>query len=174
MDIQINRTFITDIDSVYSLYQSVAKASGGIIRFENEITREYITGFIGESMGDGLSLIAIKDAKVIGEIHAHTPDIYAFRHMLSDLTIVIHPEYQGKGIGKKLFSKFLEIIKNEYQHILRIELYVRETNEPIVEFYQSLGFINEGRQENKILNAVNELETPLHMAWFNPQYSKKD
>jgi len=170
MKIHINRTFITDIEPVYSLYKSVAISSGGIIRIEDEITRDYISAFIGKSIENGLSLIAIENSKIIGEIHAYTPNVYAFRHMLSDLTIVIHPEYQGKGIGKKLFSEFLEIVKKEYRHILRIELYVREANKPIVTFYQALGFINEGRQKNKILNAKSELETPLHMAWFNPKY----
>lgn len=170
MDIQINRTFITDIEPVYSLYKSVAIASGGIIRIKDEITQDYISAFIGKSIENGLSLIAIENSRIIAEIHAYTPDVYAFRHMLSDLTIVVHPDCQGKGIGKKIFLKFLEIVKNEYHHILRIELYVREENKPIVNFYRSLGFINEGRQKNKILNAKTELETPLHMAWFNPNF----
>jgi putative acetyltransferase len=112
------------------------------------------------------------DDRIVGEIHAYTPEIHAFRHMLSDLTIAVHPEHQHRGIGKKLFRTFLQLVQSDFPHILRVELYVREENLPIVRFYQSLGFINEGRQRHKILNDRNQLETPLHMAWFNPEFKQ--
>jgi putative acetyltransferase len=171
MELTIRRTCIEDYSTLIPLYKEVAEASGGIIRVGNEINLNYVNGFIENSIKKGLSLVAEKDSKIVAEIHAYTPEIFAFRHMLSDLTIVVHPDYQNQGVGKKLFSKFLQIVQNEFTHILRVELYIREENKPIVEFYKSLGFINEGRQKNKILNDVNELETPLHMAWFNPNYN---
>ena len=172
METAIRRTSDRDYPALISLYRDVARISGGIIRTDSEIDLDYISMFIENSLKRGLSLVAERDSEIVGEIHAFTPEILAFRHMLSDLTIVIHPNHQNQGIGKKLFRKFLEIVQNEFQHILRVELYVREENRPIVRFYESLGFINEGRQENKILNTSNELETPLHMAWFNPEFNK--
>lgn len=171
MDLTIRKTNIRDYPILIDLYKEVARISGGIIRTDSEIDFDYINMFIENSLKKGLSLVAEKDSEIVGEIHAYTPDILAFRHMLSDLTIVIHPDYQNQGIGKELFKEFLQIIQEEFKHILRIELYVREENTPIVRFYESLGFINEGRQENKILNTSNELETPLHMAWFNPNFN---
>lgn len=171
MDVNIRHTTDQDYPALISLYHEVAKISGGIIRTDREIDFDYISMFIENSMKKGLSLAAEIDNRVVGEIHAYTPELYAFRHMLSDLTIVVHPEFQNQGIGKTLFMKFLEIVQKDFVHILRIELYVREENSPIVKFYESLGFINEGRQKNKILNALNELETPLHMAWFNPSFN---
>ena len=172
MKIKIRHTKDQDYPELISLYRDVARISGGIIRTDSEIDFDYINMFIENSLKKGLSLAAERDSKIIGEIHAYTPDILAFRHMLSDLTIVIHPDYQNQGIGKKLFKKFLNTVQEEFKHILRVELYVREENTPIVSFYESLGFINEGRQKNKILNTANELETPLHMAWFNPEFNK--
>jgi putative acetyltransferase len=169
--VTIRHTNLKDYPELISLYKEVARVSGGIIRTDHEINFDYVNAFIENSIKKGLSLTAEKNSKIVAEIHAYTPDIYAFRHILSDLTIVVHPDHQNKGIGKKLFSKFLEIVEIEFPYILRVELYVREENRPIVEFYKSLGFINEGRQENKILNAENELETPLHMVWFNPNYN---
>lgn len=56
---------------------------------------------------------------------------------------------------------------------LRVELYVRETNTRNVAFYESLGFVNEGRQEHKIYGPSGNWETPLHMAWFNPDFSQQ-
>lgn len=171
MDIIIRRTSGQDYSALINLYREVARISGGIIRIDQEINFDYINEFIENSLKKGLSLVVEKDSGIVGEIHAYTPEIYAFRHMLSDLTIVVHPDHQNQGIGKKLFTAFLNTVQREFPHILRLELYVREENKPIVSFYESLGFINEGRQKNKILNADNELETPLHMAWFNPNFN---
>lgn len=170
MSISIRKAKVEDYSQLILLYKEVASKSGGIIRIDEEINFDYVNMFIENSLKNGLSLVAEIDSRIVAEIHAYTPEIFAFRHMLSDLTIVVHPEHQNKGIGKELFRKFLEIVQKEFQHILRIELYVKEENAPIVEFYESLGFNNEGRQTNKILNASDELETPLHMAWFNPGF----
>jgi putative acetyltransferase len=170
MSISIRKAGVKDYSQLISLYKEVASKSGGIIRIDDEINFDYVNMFVENSMKKGLSLVAEIESSIVAEIHAYSPEIFAFRHMLSDLTIVVHPEFQNRGIGKKLFTKFLEIVQEEFQHILRIELYVREENTPIVELYESLGFINEGRQKNKILNAESVLETPLHMAWFNPNF----
>ena len=173
MPISIRPARVEDYSQLISLYKEVATKSGGIIRIDEEINFDYVNMFIENSLKKGLSLVAELDSGIVAEIHAYTPNIFAFRHMLSDLTIVVHPEYQNLGIGKKLFKAFLKNVQDEFRHILRIELYVREENKPIVKFYESLGFINEGRQQHKILNASNELETPLHMAWFNPGYKSR-
>lgn len=173
MSLHIRHTKQEDYPDLINLYRQVANISGGIIRVDNEINFDYVNMFVENSMKKGLSLVAEIDTRIVAEIHAYTPEIYAFRHMLTDLTIVVHPEFQNRGIGKKLFNKFLKIVQEEFQHILRIELYVREENKPIVAFYKALGFINEGRQRNKILNVAGELETPLHMAWFNPNFQTK-
>ncbi|MEM7552123.1 MAG: N-acetyltransferase [Bacteroidota bacterium] len=106
----------------------------------------------------------------MGEIHAYVPNLFAFQHILSDLTIVVNPDYHGRGIGRTLFETFLKIVQKDFGHILRVELYVREHNSKNVAFYEKLGFRNEGRQENKIFTSSSTFETPLHMAWFNPTY----
>ncbi|TAF97610.1 MAG: N-acetyltransferase [Cytophagia bacterium] len=80
-----------------------------------------------------------------------------------------HPHYHGRGVERSLFETFWKTITEQYCHILRIELYVREHNQKNVRFYESLGLVNEGRQAFKILNGT-QLETPIHMAWFNPNY----
>lgn len=170
--VSIRKTLVQDYPFLISLYKDVASESGGIIRTSDEISFDYVNTFIELSLKKGLSLVAIQNDNIVGEIHAYTPEIHAFRHMLSDLTIVVHPEYQRSGIGRTLFKTFLEKVMLEYPHILRVELYVREESTGIIQFYESLGFINEGRHKNKILNAHNDLETPLHMAWFNPGFKQ--
>ena len=170
MNLEIKKAEFNQETALLHLYQKIAEIPDGIIRNPNEIDHAYISSFLNNSISNGLILLAIIDDEIVGEIHAHTPNIFAFQHILTDLTIVVNPQYQGKGIGRKLFAFFLETVAAEYDHILRIELYVREHNISNVKFYESLGFINEGRQMNKIFMPDSKFETPLHMAWFNPRY----
>ena len=169
-NLKIIRGELKHTREILQLYKSIAGIPDGIIRNEYEIDEEYVSGFLKKSIEKGLTLVGIIENKIIGEIHAYTPNIYAFQHLLTDLTIVVDQNHQGKGIGRKLFECFLETVKTELTHILRIELYTREYNKRNVRFYKSLGFINEGRQKDKIFVSHSVFETPLHMAWFNPNY----
>lgn len=152
------------------LYKKTAEVDDGIIRNTNEVNLQYISQFLENSIDNGHVLIALIHHKIVGEIHAYTPSIYAFQHILTDVTIVVDPNHLRKGIGRKLFELFLEDVKTDLTHIFRIELYTREHNDRNVKFYKSLSFINEGRQKDKIFISNSKFETPLHMAWFNPNY----
>lgn len=171
MTLEIRKAQISDIDELLKLYKKVARLPDGIIRCYDEIGESFVNGIISKSTDNGLMLVGVLENRIVGEIHAFTPDIFAFQHILADLTIVVDPLHQGKGFGRQLFESFLEIVRSEYQHILRIELYTREHNLRNVRFYESLGFINEGGQKNKIFVNSSQFETPLHMAWFNPDYA---
>ena len=170
MELEIKKAELKHKSELLQLYRKIGEISDGIIRNEDEINEEYITNFLLKSINNGLILLGTINGKIVGEIHAYTPNICAFQHILTDLTIVVGPNNQGKGIGRKLFESFLRNVTSELVHIKRIELYTREHNERNVKFYESLGFINEGRQKDKIFVSKSEFETPLHMAWFNPKY----
>ncbi|WP_074410263.1 MULTISPECIES: GNAT family N-acetyltransferase [Aquimarina] len=170
MNLKIKKAELKNKDELLQLYKKTAEVDDGIIRNTNEVNLEYISQFLENSINNGHILIALIHHKIVGEIHAYTPSIYAFQHILTDVTIVVDPNHQGKGIGRKLFEQFLENVKTDLTHIFRVELYTREHNDRNVRFYKSLGFINEGRQKDKIFISNSKFETPLHMAWFNPNY----
>jgi adenylate kinase len=171
--IRIEETQLIDASTILNLYKDVAEQSGGIIRHTEEITGDYVEEFINKSLYRGVSLVAKNGDELIGEIHAYSPDIYAFQHLFTNMSLVIDPDYQGKGIGKRLLKEFLKTIENRFTDILRVELFTREQNIKNVSFYEKMGFVNEGRQENKIFISENELETPVQMAWFNKNYKFK-
>ncbi len=70
----------------------------------------------------------------------------------SELTAYVHylcvdPQFQGKGIGKKL----LEFIKEKYKDYLYIILIAE--NEPLIKYYRQNGFeLIEGRYVIEMLN----------------------
>jgi ribosomal protein S18 acetylase RimI-like enzyme len=166
----IQETTENAIHELLSLYKEVAEKSGGIIRRPEEITLKYVSDFIAHSLESGLTFTAVSNdtGLILGEIHAYSSGLQAFGHLLENLTIVVSPNAQSHGIGKALFIKFLEEVKENFRHILKVELFVREHNAKAVQFYQSLGFVIEGKLTHQILNVDGSLETPLMMSWFNP------
>ena len=162
----IRKTQKVDIDNIYDLYKKTASTLGGLARYEDEITKEYISSFVTQSMVKGLSLVIEKDNHIIGEIHAYSPGLKVFNHILSDLTICIHPDYQGQQYGKKVFSEFMKIVKIEMQDIKRVELITRESNTKAINFYKNTGFMVEGCLKNRIDGISNDLENDIPMAWL--------
>lgn len=162
-----------DVPRLVALHHVVSEYHGALIREKEEITNAYMEEEVQKCRSKGLLLIAEIGEELVGEIHAHTPVLFAFSHLLSDLTIVVHPKHQGKGVGRKLFESFLWRVQEDFPHILRVELFTREHKEKNVAFYTSLGFQNEGRQANKIRLQGNRFHTPIHMVWINPKYQSK-
>src|SRR5271169_3891360 len=104
---------LNDYAEIRSLYERVASIEGGLARKKSEITEEYITNFIQRSTGSGVIVVAIDSSNnaIIGEIHCYNSNVAVFNHVLGELTIAVDPQYQGKGIGRLLFTKLLDIIK---------------------------------------------------------------
>jgi len=162
----IRKTQKVDIDNIYDLYRKTASILGGLARYEDEITKEYISNLVTQSINNGLSLVIEINEHIIGEIHAYSPRLKVFNHVLSDLTICIHPEYQGQKHGKKIFSEFMKIVKVEMQDIKRVELITRESNIKAINFYKNIGFVIEGCLKNRIDGISNNLENDIPMAWL--------
>lgn len=160
-------------EEVLLLYQKVAAIPGGLARTPGEISEEYVREFQRKAKESGLSLIALSGMSFVGEIHAHKLQPLVFSHVLSELTIAVHPDFQGKGVGKALFSAFLEEVATSRPDILRVELISRESNVKAIRFYESLGFKKEGRFEQRIDRGDGTFEADIPMAWINPNFSKK-
>ena len=148
---------------------------GGLARSYEEITEEYINNILSKSQDGGIQLVIPNPASpdaVIAEIHCSKFEPKVFGHILSDLTIVVDPGFQGKGIGKMIFKTLLDTVANERKDILRIELIARESNKRAIQFYQQIGFIVEGRFERRIKSATGQFEADIPMVWFNPNYEE--
>ena len=147
MKYTLRPTNVTDRDAITTLYKKVIRISGGLARREEEVTSEYVEGFIEKAKG--LQFVATDGTHIVGEIHCYKPGIQCFDHLLGDLTIAVDPDYQGKGVGKALFMAILSEVKENRKDILRIELLTGEANKRAIAFYQSLGFVIEGRMPNR-------------------------
>ena len=167
---------IKDTADIFRLYKLQSKTNSGLARDESEITRKYVEEFTLRSLKTSTQFVVVdasKENAIAGEIHCYKLEPKVFNHILSNLTIVISPEYQRKGLGKKLFETLLSNISNNRADILRVELIVRESNQNAIKLYESLGFKAEGRFEKRIRSAKNQLEADIPMAWFNPKFRRE-
>ena len=167
---QIRQTNITDHEAVRELYKTVARISGGIARKESENSDEYIQNFMQKSLKNGVELVAEDNGKIVGEVHSYSFGIDCFKHTLGDTTICIHPDYQGIGLGKKLFSALLEFVAIQRKDILRVELHARSTNKAAIAMYQKIGFEIEGQAKGRVLEPDGSIVADVPMAWLNPNF----
>lgn len=164
---------IGDLDRLMKLYQAVARTEGGIARLEHEITPDYISGFLEKSLATGLIIVGENpddENELVAEIHAYKAGLKVFDHVLGDLTIVVHPDFQGKKLGRTILTIFLEEIGRNRPDVGRVELIARESNEKAITLYQSLGFLIEGRLEMRIRTPDRHYEADIPMGWQNPNY----
>jgi len=162
-----------DFRKIYELYAKVAIKTTGLARSGDEITEQYIHDVMKNSNDSGIELIIDNPDnpnQIIAEVHCYKLGPKTFSHVLSELTIAVDPDFQGKGIGRMIFTHLLDLIKNDRPDILRVELISRETNLKAISFYESLGFKREGKLEKRIKGEANEFEADIPMGWINPNY----
>jgi len=174
MNYKAREATLKDEKAIFHLYQTVAENVGGIAREKTEITASYIKNNLEKAIQTGVSLV-IEDTNspvLIAEIHCYKLEPKVFHHILSELTVVVHPDFQGKGLGKLIFNELLNHINKNRNDIMRVELIARESNAKAIEMYGKLGFKQEGRLEKRINSNDGNFEADIPMAWFNPNFKR--
>jgi len=164
---------IDDLPRLIKLYKAVAREEGGIARLEHEVTEDYVKNFIIKSLATGVIIVGENPDdpdELIAEVHGYKAGISVFDHVLGDVTILVHPKFQGKKIGRTILTIFLEEIGHNRMDIGKVELIAREGNMKAIELYQSLGFRIEGRLEMRIRTPERNYEADIPMGWQNPNF----
>ena len=156
----------SDATAIRELYRAVAAVPGGIARSPDEITADYVEHFVSASLDRGIIVVTEfpGSKRLAGEIHAYRSDVAAFRHVLGDLTIAVHPDAQGQGIGRRMFTQLLDEVRRDHHDVTRVELVTAESNIRAQRLYESLGFQREGRMERRYRTGEDRYETDIPMA----------
>lgn len=75
-----------------------------------------------------------EDGELLGFAGAHL--IFEEGHITN---VVVHPQKRGRGIGRKLMQALMQYAANLGCQYLTLE--VRQSNEPAIKLYQSMGFM---------------------------------
>ncbi|CAH2215186.1 GNAT family N-acetyltransferase [Tepidibacter aestuarii] len=115
----------------------------GISTERIEYTEEFIKNI---DINKHILVAQLKDeTKVVGLVGLHVNSTPRLRHSAS-IGIMVHRDYQGKGIGKKLMKEILDLADN-WLMLKRVELGVFADNERAIKLYELYGFKIEGRRK---------------------------
>jgi putative acetyltransferase len=162
-EIEIRPLSLADVDALVTLHRATAASGGGLARTPQEIDAAYVSGFVAKTSTGGVALGAWADGALAGEIHAGRMGIAQFAHVLTDLTVAVHPDWQGRGLGSALFRALFEAAATLTPKVERIELMAREGNAAAIRLYERLGFRIEGRFEGRVRMPDGSTESDIAM-----------
>lgn len=160
----VRRARPVDAPAIRDVYRAAAE-QGTLARMPDEVDDAYVAGFMAAAQ-DGLEVVALVDGVVVGELHACRLAPRQFAHVLGELTIAVHPEHQGQGLGRKLFAEFLRIVREEMPEIHRVERFAWGENQGAVRLYESLGFKFEGTLPKRVRTDSGEWRDDVVYGWL--------
>jgi len=159
-----------DREDIAEIYQAVAKSVEGISRRPHELTDTYVYSLLNKKNSEIVFLVAVEDdGKVVGAVHAIKNGLEMYTHILSELTVLVKPDCQSKGVGRQLAFAFLDHVFNQRPDVMRVEIEVIHILER-VKIYEAVGFIQEGQPKNRIRHVDGTFSDSVLMAWTNPNF----
>jgi putative acetyltransferase len=134
-----------DAEGVYSLrlLPSVIDGTLAIPSIRITDTRQRL-----EQYGpDVHSFVAVADGQIVGQAGLHVGS-GKLRHTAS-LGMMVHDQFQGQGIGRRLLAALLDIADN-YLGLVRVDLEVYADNVRAIGLYETMGFVLEGRKRKAV------------------------
>jgi ribosomal protein S18 acetylase RimI-like enzyme len=162
-EVEIRPLSLADVDALVTLHRATAATGGGLARTPQEIDAAYVSGFVAKASSSGVALGAWADGVLAGEIHAGRMGVAQFAHVLTDLTVAVHPDWQGKGLGSALFRALFEAAATLTPKVERIELMAREGNTDAIRLYERLGFRIDGRFAGRVRMPDGSTEADIAM-----------
>ena len=120
----------------------------------------------------GCKLVAVSGGRIVGCAALHPVSASLRRSHARVLGIGILPQWQRRGIGRRLMERLLDWADN-WGHVLRVELQVHADNERAIALYRSLGFVEEGRHRAYALKNGRYVDS-FSMARLHPNPPRID
>lgn len=164
--IRIRDAELMDAPVLAAAERSITEVPGFLVSRPFEIVDEKFTAKI-QALTDnprGKYLVAEYDGKPVGHGMLDPLSLQAICHIVH-LTLVVHPGWQGKGIGKVILRALIDWAK-QASAVEKIELHVRSANTNAQALYRKMGFLDEGRWTRRIkINQGEYLDDILMGLW---------
>ena len=145
-DFTVRAARTKDAPAILALHRKVAALPGGLAREPHEVTADYVTHAMAAAADGGVNLVAVDaNGGVCGELHVERMKVGIFTHVLTDLTVAVDPDWQGRGVGSALFRALIDTARAMAPPVGRIELWTGAANLGAQRLYERLGFRIEGR-----------------------------
>lgn len=163
-DLTIRNALIADAIVLCDAERETARTPGLLISRPSEFSCKSFEEKIDVLGREGFYVVAERGGLVVGHALLEPYRLEALAHVYS-LTIVVHPNNPGRGVGDALMTALLKWAQAR-PGLLKIELRVRETNLRARRLYAKFGFIEEGRLAKRILLPDGTFIADITMAWF--------
>ncbi len=163
--VEIRYATLDDLEAIRALYHAVTLQGTGIARRTEEVTDQYVR-FAIKKVLNGSNILVAQEAVnglLVAEIHTSRMEPMVFSHVLSDLTVVVHPAFQEHGIGGQLFETLLKEVELRHPQILRIELVARKAMNGLCAF--TSGWVLCTRDVLKGASPAMEVDTKRISRW---------
>lgn len=119
---------------------------------KNKLMGPVFRSQIFKSIDNGLLLLEFDQTEIIGFCLLRTFKLPKYQKLLSLDKIAVNDQVAGKGIGKKLILKAIEI-SSSLQKDIRLDVVSNNIN--AIQFYKKFGFIETGK---KMIGKKKDLE----------------
>jgi ribosomal protein S18 acetylase RimI-like enzyme len=130
--------------------RTIAATPGLLASQPAELTDEQFAQKIAALDGadNGCYLVAEAAGQIVGHGMLDPLQLAAVRHVVR-LTLVAHPGWQGRGIGRALLERLIEWARSA-PAVEKIELNVRASNAGAQALYRKMGFAEIGRWRRRV------------------------
>jgi ribosomal protein S18 acetylase RimI-like enzyme len=155
-ELTIRSARVEDAHVLAQAERAVAATPGLLVSQPAELTDERFAqkiAFLGGAE-NGHYLVAETEGQIVGHGMLDPLSLAAVRHVVH-LTLVVHPGWQGRGIGRALLGSLIEWAKSA-PAVEKIELHVRSSNTPALALYRKMGFTEAGRWRRRVKVAAGQ------------------
>jgi len=161
----IRRPNESDADNIISYSRILFASTDQVLTIpeEYDITTENEKAWINNinRSPSSLLLVADVDDQIVGLLFFIQNGKRKNSHT-GEFGVSVHPQFQGIGIGRQLIHTMLKWAKSNSE-IEKVYLSVFSTNQPAIELYRHLGFIEEGRHVKAVKQLNGEYVDVLQM-----------
>ncbi|WP_020580797.1 GNAT family acetyltransferase [Endozoicomonas elysicola] len=143
MDAVIRHAEVSDLKAIGEFFRDPE-----VTRQTSQIpyrSQEYWNNLFNMDDKNHIQLVAEVSGQILGHLGLHTQENPRRKHCAS-FGITVHPEAQGKGIGKQLMKAMIDLADN-WLNLVRIELDVYTDNTQAIALYQRFDFEIEGESK---------------------------
>lgn len=141
---------VEDAQVLAQAERAIAATPGFLVSQPAELTDERFAQKIA-ALGvadNGHYLVAETEGRIVGHGMLDPLPLAAVRHVVH-LTLVVHPGWQGQGVGRELLGSLIAWARAT-EAVEKIELNVRSSNARAQALYLELGFSEMGRWRRRV------------------------
>jgi RimJ/RimL family protein N-acetyltransferase len=155
---------IADAPGLAQAEREIAAEPGLLVSQPGEIPESAYVQKIESLASTGCYIVAEHQGQVAGHAYLDPMGLQAISHVFR-LTVVVHRNHQGRGIGRALVEHLLDWASRD-SRVGKVELLVRATNHRALALYRKLGFEEEGRLRNRVRLPDGTFINDISMGWF--------